>query len=178
MIDHAERGPLVKTLLDIPLFEDLDYTQIGALIDISTIEGTTVGQVLCKSRTIDQDLVILLEGTLYLESAQGEFLDNLHAVRVIGEMGVFTGQVRSSQVLGTPDATVMVVPALALEELLEEDPQLAHHLFSSLTKLLYTRLHDVNDDMAVLRNQTDLLKGRAEELSPDDPILAELFPEE
>lgn len=178
MIDPAEKGPLVKTLLDIPLFEGLDYTQIGALIDIGTLATTSVGQVLCKSRTIDENLVVLLEGTLYLESADGEFLDNLHAVRVIGEMGVFTGQVRSSQVLGTPDAKVMLVPADALEDLLEGDPQLAHHLFSSLIKLLYTRLHDVNNDVAVLRNQADLLRGRVEELSPDDPILAELFPEE
>ncbi|MDP6038767.1 MAG: cyclic nucleotide-binding domain-containing protein [Candidatus Latescibacteria bacterium] len=178
MIDPAEKGPLVKTLLDIPLFEGLDYIQIGELIDIGSIETPTAGQILCKSRTIDENLVILLEGTLYLESADGDFLDDLHAVRVIGEMGVFTGQVRSSQVLGTPGAKVMLLPAVELEELLEEDPQLAHHLFSSLIKLLYTRLHDVNNDMAALRNRADLLRGRVEELSPDDPLLAELFPEE
>ena len=178
MIDPADRGPLVKTLLDIPLFEDLDYTQIGELIDIGTVETPSAGQVLCESRTIDEKLVILLEGQLYLESAEGDFLDDLHAVRVIGEMGVFTGQVRSSRVLGTPGAKVMLIPAVELEGLLEEDPQLAHHLFSSLIKLLYTRLHDVNNDMAVLRNRSELLRGRLEEVSPDDPLIAELFPEE
>ena len=178
MIDPVERGPLVKTLLGIPLFDDLDYTQIGALIDIGAIEEPAAGQVLCESRTIDEKLVILLEGQLYLESADGDFLDDLKAVRVIGEMGVFTGQVRSSRVLGTPGARVLLIPAVELEDLLEEDPQLAHHLFSSLIKLLYTRLHDVNNDMAVLRNQAELLRGRVEELSPDDPLLAELFPEE
>jgi len=171
------RGPLAKLLLDLPLFEDLDYTQIGEVIDISTLQRPASGTVLCESRTIDENLLVLVEGSLRLESDTGRLIATLDAVRVIGEMGVFTGQVRSSCVIANDGACVLIIPAAGLQDLLEEDPQLAHHLMSSLVKLLYTRVHDVNEEMEHLRDVAQQLKNRLKELSPNDPLIAELFPE-
>lgn len=175
MSEINDRGLLVKTLLDVPLFEDLDYTQIGAMIEIATLDVPKPGDVVCKSRTVDENLLVLLEGTLRLESASGQYLDSLYPVRVLGEMGVFTGQVRSSRVLAEEGTRLMVIPALGLQELLEEDAQFANHLLSSLIKLLYSRLHDVNDEMQHLHEKVDRLKDRVNELSPDDPLIADLF---
>jgi CRP-like cAMP-binding protein len=176
MIDTTDRGPLVKKLLDVPLFEALDYTQIGAMLDIADMLSPEAGVVLCESRSVDERLLILLEGSLRLESAQGEFVDNLEPVRVIGEMGVFTGQTRSSRVVSREGAQIVAIPAIELEELLEEDGQFAHHLFSSLIKLLYTRLHDINGEVVDLHDKVAKLKKRVTELSPGDPLLSELFP--
>ena len=63
---------LVKTLLDISLFEDLDYTQVQAIIDVGTRETVEPGKVLSEPRTIDERLLILLDGRLRLESAAGD----------------------------------------------------------------------------------------------------------
>ena len=177
MIDMNDRGPLVKMLLDVPLFEALDYTQIGAMLDIAEVLTPSAGEVLCESRSVDERLLVLLDGNLRLETAEGEFLDTMNALRVIGEMGVFTGQLRSSRVVARDGAQLLAIPAAELEALLEEDGQFAHHLFSSLIKLLYTRLHDINSEVAGLHEKVDRLKARVTELSPDDPLLAELFPE-
>jgi len=175
MVDPNDRGPLVKSLLDVPLFEALDYTQIGAMLDIAEVLTPEAGVVLCESRSVDERLLILLDGTLRLESAEGEFLDVMKPLRVIGEMGVFTGQMRSSRVVARDGAQIISVPAEELEELLEEDAQFAHHLFSSLIKLLYTRLHDINGEVIGLHNKVDKLKTRLTELAPEDPLLSELF---
>ena len=72
---------------------------------------------------------------------------------------------------------VLVVPAAGLQELIEEDGQFAHHLFSSLIQMLYTRLHDVNSEMQDLQDKVGQLRERVAELSPGDPILGELFPD-
>lgn len=177
MSETIGRGPLAKRLLDLPLFEDLDYSQIGEVIDISMLQQPAPGTVLCESRTIDENLLVLVEGSLRLESDTGRLIATLEAVRVIGEMGVFTGQVRSSRVIANAGTCVLVIPASGLQDLLEEDPQLAHHLMSSLVKLLYTRVHDVNEEMEHLRDVVHQLKDRVQALSPNDPLLAELFPE-
>lgn len=177
MIDVNDRGPLVKMLLDVPLFEALDYTQIGAMLDIAESLTPSAGEILCESRSVDERLLILLDGSLRLETAQGEFLDTMNSLRVIGEMGVFTGQLRSSRVVARDGAHLLSIPAVELEALLEEDGQFAHHLFSSLIKLLYTRLHDINSEVAGLHDKVDKLKTRVTELSPEDPLLSELFPE-
>lgn len=177
MSEPIGRGPLAKLLLDLPLFEDLDYAQVGEVIDISTQRAPAPGTVLCESRTIDENLLVLLEGSLRLESDTGRLIASLDAVRVIGEMGVFTGQVRSSRVIANEGARVLIIPAAGLQELLEEDPQLAHHLMSSLIKMLYTRVHDVNEELEHWRDIARQLKDRIEEVSPNDPLLAELFSE-
>jgi len=177
MIDVQDRGPLVKKLLDVPLFEALDYTQIGAMLDIAETLRPKPGTVLCESRSVDERLLILLDGTLRLESASGEYLDDMEGLRVIGEMGVFTGQLRSSRVVAREGARLLAIPAVELEALLEEDGQFAHHMFSSLIKLLYTRLHDINSEVIDLHDKVDKLKSRVSALSPEDPLLTELFPE-
>ena len=177
MSESVDRGWIVRQLLEVPLFEDLDYTQVGEVIDIAEYRELNADEVVCESRTIDENLIVLLDGSLKLESAEGRFLDTLRAVRVIGEMGVFTGQIRSSRVISHAGARVLLVPATGLQDLLEEDGQLAHHLFSSLIQMLYVRLHDVNSEMQDLQEKVALLRGRVEDLSPDDPLIGELFPE-
>ena len=168
---------LVKMLLDIPLFEDLDYTQISEIIQTGTQRIVHPGEVLCKSRTIDERLLILLDGKLCLESAEGQRFADMTPVRVIGEMGVFTGQTRSSRVVAEGAAVILELLAVDLQDLVEEDPQIGNHMLASLIKMLYTRLHDVNEEVEVLHSLVDRLRERVGELSPGDAVLSELFPE-
>jgi len=56
----------------------------------------------------------------------------------------------------------------------EEDPKLGNHMFASLVKLLYTRLHDINEEVEELHAGVLSLTERLEEVSPGDPLLARL----
>ena len=168
---------LVKVLLVVPLFEDLDYQQIQALIDLGDRRTVKPGEVLSEPRTIDDSLIVLLDGKLRLESAGGEVLDHLHPVRVIGEMGVFTGQIRSTRVVGDEAADVLLLSSEGLDEMLEEDPQMGNHVLANLIKLLYGRIYHVNQEVESLRSQVAQLKDRVQALSPGDPLLDQLFPE-
>jgi CRP-like cAMP-binding protein len=169
---------LVKTLLDISLFEDLDYMQVQAIIDIGERKTVNPGEVLSEPRTIDERLLILLDGRLRLETAAGDLLDYQMPVRVLGEMGVFTGQIRSSRVLVEDPSDILILEASALDEMLEEDPQMGNHMLANLIKLLYSRVFDVNQEMEHLRSVIGRLRARVEELQPGDPIIDELFGDE
>ena len=174
----ADDVKLVKTLLDIPLFEDLDYTQVQSIIEVGKRQNATPGTVLSEPRTIDERLTVLLDGRLRLESATGDLLDYLLPVRVLGEMGVFTGQIRSTRCVVEDTADLLILDAGDLDEMIEEDPQMGNHMLANLIKLLYGRLYDVNQEMEHLRGAVARLRGRVSELSPDDPLLNELFPED
>ena len=175
MLDEVK---LVKTLLDIPLFEDLDYKQVQDIMKISTHRVAEPGEVLCEPRTIDDSLTVLITGRLRLETGGGEFLDHQHPVRVIGEMGVFTGQIRSTQVTVDEPSEVLIIDSVQLDEMLEEDPQMGNHLLANLIKLLYGRIYEVNQEMERLRDTSQRLKNRLKEIQPEDPIFDELFPED
>lgn len=173
----SEDVHLAKVLLDVPLFEDLDYQQVQTLIEIGDRQSLPRGTVLCEPRTIDERLIVLLNGQLRLESGAGDLLDYIEPVRVTGEMGVFTGQIRSTKVVVEDTADVIFLASGDLDEMLEEDPQVGNHILANLIKLLYARIYDVNQDVEELRNQVDQLRKRLEHLSPGDPLLQQLFPE-
>lgn len=168
---------LVKVLLDVPLFEDLDYQQIQAMLELGERKTVQPGAVLSEPRTIDEHLIVLLDGRLRLESASGDFLDYVEPVRVTGEMGVFTGQIRSTRLVVDETSDVLLLSSEGLDEMLEEDPQMGNHMLANLIKLLYSRLYDVNQEVESLRSQVSQLKERVQTLSPDDPLLDQLFPD-
>lgn len=174
----SDNVKLVKMLLDIALFEDLDYTQVQAIIETGERKTMNPGDVISEPRTIDERLVILLEGRLRLESATGDFLDYQLPVRVLGEMGVFTGQIRSTRVVVEDLADILVLDAESLDQMLEEDPQMGNHMLANLIKLLYSRLYDVNQEIEHLRSTVDKLRDRVQEISPGDQLLDDLFAEE
>jgi len=165
---------LVSTLLATPLFEDLEVTQMARLLNVCQRREVQPGDILCEPRTIDRRLLILLAGKLRLESAEGVPLAELTPIRFIGEMGVLTGQIRGSRVVVEEASTLLELEAADLESLAEEDPELEHHLFVNLIKLLYDRMHEMNEEIAALRRWGDLLGKRLEELVPNDPLLADL----
>ena len=177
MSEHMDEVQLVKVLLDIHLFEDLDYTQITSIIRAGEQRNVTPGEEICSSRTIDESLILILVGKLALVSAEGNKIANLVPIKVLGEMGVFTGQPRSSSVVAEEEAIILEIPVQNLEEVLEEDPQMGNHMMVNLIKLLYTRVHDTNQELHDEQQLGARLRDRLAEVAPDDPLLAELFPD-
>jgi CRP-like cAMP-binding protein len=177
MSEPMQEIHLAKILLDIPLFEDLDFSQISSLLKVCHHREVQPGEVLCEPRTIDERLLIFLKGKLRLESAEGGKFAEMTPVRVVGEMGVFTGQTRSSRVVAEQPSTVLELDASELQELVEEDPQIGNHMLVNLVKLLYTRMYDTNEELGLMRDRGERLRERLKELAPDDPLLGELFPE-
>ena len=102
---------------------------------------------------------------------------DLTPVRVLGEMGVFTGQTRSSSVVAEEESTILEIPVQNLEEVLEEDPQMGNHMMVNLIKPLYTRVHDTNEELHDEQQQCAQLRDRLAEVASDDPLLQELFPD-
>lgn len=164
---------LTRELLRVPLFEDLEIDQATKLVATSTSREVSAGTVLCESNTVDESLLILVEGVLSLESAEGTELAEISPPRVLGEMGVLTLQPRSSRVVCRQAASVLELSRDSLEDLVEADPDIEHRLLMSLLRLLYDRIHTMNDDIEGLRHGANELRERLQEVAPDDPLLTE-----
>lgn len=173
MTDEMSEVELANILLDIPLFSGLEATQISRLLQACKRLEVQPGSILCEPRTVDKRLLILIAGKLRLESAEGIKLTTMVPIRLIGEMGVITGQVRASRVIAEEASVVMELSETDLETLVEENPEMEHSMLVTLIKLLYERTHDMNDEIEALRQQVDLLRKRLGELAPDDPLLAD-----
>ena len=164
---------LTNALIGLPLFEDMEHDQISAILGVGTQREVEAGAVLCEPMTVDDRMYVFLSGRLRIVSAGGVMLSEITATRVIGEMGVFTGQTRTSSVVAELPSAVLELTRSSLEELVEADPELGQHLLTNLCRLLYTRVYGMNEDIEALRGQIEQLKGRLTELAPGDPLLRE-----
>lgn len=173
MPEQIEEGRLIGILLDLPLFEHMDGEQVARILSICKQRAVRPGEVLCEPQTIDQQLFILVEGRLRLETAEGKKVAELTPVRSVGEMGVLTGLPRFSRIAVEEVSLVLEVKGAELEELCEEDPEMGQRMMANLVRILYDRIHGMNEEAARREQQVALLRQRLRELAPDDPLLRE-----
>lgn len=168
-MDDVELG---QTLMRIELFEGFEYDQVEKIMATGTQRVLAPGAVLSESETVDENLCVFLEGKLRIESADGVALSDVTEVRVLGEMGVLTGQARSSRVVAENSTTILELTSAALHSLVEDDPEIAQLMLRNLCTVLYSRMHNVNREMGQLRSERDALRQRLNEIAPDDPLLS------
>ena len=66
----------------------MEYEHIETVFKAGQVQKVQAGEVLCEAMTIDERLIVFLQGAMRLETAEGEKIDTMVPVRVIGEMGV------------------------------------------------------------------------------------------
>ena len=162
---------LARVLMKIELFEGLEYDQIEKIMTSGEQRVLAPGDVLSEPLTVDEQLSVFLQGKLRIESADGVSLSEVTKVRVLGEMGVFTGHSRSSRIVADDLTTILALSREALEQLVEADPDMGQLMLVNLIKLLYSRTFSVNQELGDLRIERDKLRARLVELAPDDPLL-------
>ena len=162
---------LARVLMKIELFEGLEYDQIEKIMTCGEQRVLAPGDVLSEPLTVDEQLSVFLQGKLRIESADGVSLSEVTKVRVLGEMGVFTGHSRSSRIVADDLTTILALSREALEQLVEADPDMGQLMLVNLIKLLYSRTFSVNQELGDLRIERDKLRARLVELAPDDPLL-------
>ena len=86
-------------------------------------------------------------------------------------MGVIIGQPRQSQVVALETSTLLELPGIELQKLIDADPEMGYQLLLSLVKVLYTRTSRANADFSGLKQRHESLRQRLAELAPDDPLL-------
>ena len=102
MADESERkraelkARLVTFLQKIPLFEDLPPSTLRMVLSISTKVSLDKGAALCKKGDQSDAMFILLSGKLSVMGSGSEPIATIEPVSSIGEMGVFTGELRSA----------------------------------------------------------------------------------
>tara|TARA_B110000495_G_C23028621_1_gene611842 strand:+ start:1148 stop:1606 length:459 start_codon:yes stop_codon:yes gene_type:complete len=146
---------IIGALQSIPLFADLDYQQITTFYEAGSLLQIEADEVLCEAETVDENLIIFLAGEMRIESSDGQQVAIIDKVRSIGEMGAFTGQALATYVVATQTSTVLVLASDVWGELLESDPGVGLKIQSGLLKILYARMHDMNEELRALRAEKE-----------------------
>jgi CRP-like cAMP-binding protein len=105
------------------------------------------GECILGEDEYNEDIYILVGGSARVEKLGPEHTTTVGHIKVgeaFGEMSLLDGSPTHSSVVADEPSEAYVLPLASVADLLEEDPQLASHLYHSLAVMLARRLRDRN----------------------------------
>lgn len=124
---------------------------IDELVKIAIVREFAPGAFLTRESEETHDLMILTRGDAEIRSITDEVIGYLRAGMPFGEVAFIDQKPRSSSVVSTSDATVVVLPEAPLRELMNADKDMAIRALLNLSRVLCQRLRRANQQIAALQ---------------------------
>ncbi len=91
-----------------------------------------------------RDLYVLLEGKAMVQSSLGDFIGRMKPGGLFGEVALFDARPRSATVSADGPVKLAVIPAEALNALIDERPEMGVLILRNLGRVLCERLRSSN----------------------------------
>lgn len=141
------------TLRKIPLFIELDGSELDKIIESVSRLEFTAGEMIIKEGEDLDGMFALLSGKVQVSkhALQGEaFLTTLHPYAVFGEMSMLTRQKRNASVTALTDIVLLKIEANRFLELLAAGEVAAYKMVLSISRTLATRLRVMDERLTQL----------------------------
>lgn len=131
-------------LKGVPL-GDLDI--IESFSEVRPFNG---GDVVVGNGDKSQDIMVIVEGRVRVETVGGELIDELRPGEMIGEMSFIDAKPRGANVVSAGPSQIMVIPYARLSVLMRENPKLEAIILRNAAVALCQRLRDTNQQVESL----------------------------
>lgn len=144
---------MISSKMD-PYFLSENYLLRGATLgDVDSIHvicefrDFAAGDSVVSVKDKNQDIMIVLEGRVRVESVQGELIDELRAGAMIGEISFLDGYGRTANVHSVGESKIVVIPAARLRELMSKNPKLESTIYKNAALALCQKLREANQQI-------------------------------
>ena len=155
------RERLITFLLETPMFDNLDPTEIMEIIHIVEVEQYQAGDIVFSEGDAGDAWFVLYSGAVEVlkHGAAGEKkITELGPRACFGEIAILDGSPRSATIRVTRDSVVFRVPRGAFAELLESDHLVAYKLLQHMAVLLAERQRSTTLRLSKLLNATEIVE--------------------
>ena len=139
---------LLKT---VPLFKDLDESELSAVAELCREERFVSGAYIFREGESGNRLYLITEGEVRISrdvpGSGEEALAVLKPGAAFGEMAVFDRSERSTHAISNGGTVVLTITRADFEMLLDFNRELAYKVLWSVTRLLSARLRSTNDSL-------------------------------
>jgi CRP/FNR family transcriptional regulator, cyclic AMP receptor protein len=140
--------PLLRT---VPLFKDLDETELAAVAELCREERFTSGEYIFREGESGNRLYLITKGEVRISrdvpGSGEEALAVLKPGAVFGEMAVFDRSERSTHAISNGGTLALTISRTDFEMLLDLNRELAYKVLWAVTRLLSARLRSANDSL-------------------------------
>jgi CRP/FNR family cyclic AMP-dependent transcriptional regulator len=165
--------PLMKQLMQIPIFRGLSEAEAGTLIEIADESTVTKGGMVFQEGDAGDAVYVVLEGSVEVlkkdKAGAQQQLAKMGDGSVLGEMSLVSGNAaRSASALAVTDLKLLKMPSDRFAKLLKTDGVGALKVVHNLAQVLSRRLQLMDEKLVNLMNSTK----RKEELAEFQKILS------
>lgn len=148
-MDRMNRNQ-IAALRRIALFQNMSPQQAMTLLKVCEQRSYTRNETLCRFGEASDEMFILLSGYLSVRTQEGKQIARIDPIAAVGEMGIFTGEIRSATVVAREPVTLLVLRKPLIDPLLRRNPDVELIISRNLIRLLSQRIRDANREMAHL----------------------------
>lgn len=145
---------VIEFLLEAPLFESLDPTELSAVVQIMQVQGFRDGQAVFREGDEGDAWYVMFQGRAVVtkESPFGpsKEIAILEAPACFGEMAILDGSARSASVRAEGDTQVFRFPRVPFDRLLDEGKLGAYKLVLAMAQVLAQRQRQITARLAEL----------------------------
>jgi len=141
----------IKILEKIPIFKGLTVDQFQKILNICSKRTFEKNEKLCWIGDDSHEMFILIKGELKIAFKNGKELSRIQHIGIVGEMGIFTGQLRSASVVAATDCIVLIIHKTELIKLFHEDFIIGIQILMNVIQDLSQKLRNNNVVLEELR---------------------------
>ncbi len=155
---------VVRFLLETPLFEDLEPSELAEVVGIMQVQRLRDGQQLFSEGDEGSAWYVIFDGTMVVSKGTsfgpGRTIAMLDERSIFGEMAVLDGSTRSASVAARGDTTLFKFPREPFQDLLETGSLAAYKLIYAMARVLCQRQRQITQQLSdVIEEQPPEPKG-------------------
>ena len=144
---------LLKVIRKIRLFQGLELQDIQMLLPVCRLVTLEPFEKLYESGSVSREMLLLLKGKLQVVADTGELLAVVGPGSSVGEMGFFTGEKRSANIVVVEQSTGFRIDKQSFTKILDSNAEMKSVILGNVVAVLSERLVQANQ-ANLERNET------------------------
>lgn len=161
---------LVKVIQKIQVFAGFDHSDVQRLLKICRFRGYATGEKVYGRGEASDEMLIVLRGMMLVLGTDGKELARVRPGQPMGEMGLFTGQPRSADVVAGDKSTALVLRRSDLSLVMGGNSHIMVKVLENVIGVLSTRLEDTNSLVAAQGRTIHDLERRLQAYEPPEQM--------
>lgn len=134
-IEHVNE--IFKRLSDVAIFAPLNDDETHKLAESTELKLFSPNEFIVRKEQEGKSMFVIHRGSVkvqIIENGTPKTINTLHEGEIFGEMGLFTGEPRSANVVATEETEVLEINHSAVKLLFKNNPNLAEDLSQTIAE--------------------------------------------
>jgi CRP/FNR family transcriptional regulator, cyclic AMP receptor protein len=147
-----QKVQLLQFVKKIPIFSDLSMYKAKLILSFCSKRVLQKGEILCHQGCKSGSMFILLSGKLGVLIKGSGNVATINPVSSIGEMGIFTGEMRTATVKALENSFLLELNKSDIERLIEKDSHFGLNIMKKVIHILSERISSDNVKISKYQN--------------------------